>query len=53
MNLTANRKSLLKAIKTTIKSVSKLKDIPELNGILLEADAESGVISAASGLNIM
>ncbi len=46
MNLTANRKSLLKAIKTAIKSVSKLKEIPELNGILLEADAESGVISA-------
>lgn len=45
MRFTANRLLLLEAVKTVLKTVSKNKDIDEISGILIEADADSGVLS--------
>lgn len=45
MRFTANRLLLLEAVKTVLKIVSKNKDIAEISGILIEADADSGVLS--------
>lgn len=45
MKFTANRLLLYEAVKTVLKVVSKNKEIPEICGVLIEADAERGVIT--------
>lgn len=45
MKFTANRPLLLKAVKTALKVVQPSKEIPEIAGILIEADASSGLLT--------
>ncbi len=45
MNFIANRTNLHKAVKNAMRAISNNKSIPELNGLLFEADANSGIIS--------
>lgn len=45
MKLTANRTTLLHAVKTALKAVGIRKDMPEICGLLLEADADHGIIT--------
>lgn len=45
MNFIANRINLHKAVKTALRATTSVKSIPELNGLLFEADANSGIIS--------
>ncbi len=45
MNFTANRLLMYEAVKTVIKIISKNKEIPEISGILIEADADSGILT--------
>lgn len=45
MKFTANRLLLLKAVKTALKVVRPNRDIPEIAGILIEADASSGLLT--------
>lgn len=45
MKFTVNRLLLYEAVKTVIKIIKKNKEIPEISGILIEADADSGIIT--------
>ena len=45
MNFIANRTALYKAVKTAMRAISNFKGISELNGLLFEADVNSGIIS--------
>ena len=45
MKFTANRLLLYEAAKTVQKTVRQNKEIPEISGILIEADAESGILT--------
>ena len=45
MQFTANRLLLLKAMKTALKVVQPNRDIPEIAGVLIEADASSGLLT--------
>ena len=45
MQFTANRLLLLKAVKTALKVVQPNRDIPEIAGVLIEADASSGLLT--------
>lgn len=45
MKILTNRKKLLYAIKTAMKTVVEQKNNPELSGLLLEADVDSGIIT--------
>lgn len=45
MKFTANRLLMYEAAKTVMKIVSKNKEVPEISGILVEANADSGVIT--------
>lgn len=45
MRITANRINILNAVKTALKAVGNRNDLPELNGLLFEADANSGTIT--------
>ncbi len=45
MRITANRINLLNAVKTALKAAGSRNDLPELNGLLFEADANSGIIT--------
>ncbi len=45
MNFIANRTTMHKAVKNAMRAISNNKSIPELNGLLFEADANSGIIS--------
>ena len=45
MQFTANRLLLLKAVKTALKVVQPNRVIPEIAGILIEADASSGLLT--------
>lgn len=45
MRFTANRELLYEAVKTVLKTVSPNKDIPEISGVLIEANAETGVLT--------
>lgn len=45
MKFTANRLLLYEAAKTVLKTVRQNKEIPEISGILIEADAESGILT--------
>ncbi len=45
MKFTVNRLEMLDAVKTAQKAVSVNKNIPAISGLLVEADAENGVIS--------
>lgn len=45
MQFTANRLLLLKAVKTALKVVRPNRDIPEIAGVLIEADASSGLLT--------
>lgn len=45
MKFTANRLLMYQAVKTVLKAVRKSKDIPEIGGILIEADAGSGILT--------
>lgn len=43
MKFTANRLLLLEAVKTVLKVVRPNRDIPEIAGVLIEADASRPV----------
>ena len=45
MKFTANRLLLYEAVKTVIKIIRKNKEIPEVSGILIEADGNSGILT--------
>ena len=45
MKFTANRLLLLKAVKTALKVVHPNRDIPEIAGVLIEADASAGLLT--------
>jgi len=45
MRITANRTTLLNAIKTAMRALGNLKDLPELSSLLFEADANTGIIT--------
>ena len=45
MRFTVNRPEMLDAVKTALKAVTTNKTIPAISGLLIEADAENGVIS--------
>lgn len=45
MKFTANRMLLYEAAKTALKIVSNNKDIPEISGVLVEANADSGIVT--------
>lgn len=45
MKFTANRLLMYEAAKTVMKIVSKNKEVPEISGILVEANADSGVLT--------
>lgn len=45
MKFSVNRLLLYEAVKTVLKVVSKSKEIPEISGVLMEADAERGILT--------
>lgn len=45
MKFTANRLLMYEAAKTVLKTVKQNKEIPEISGILIEANAESGILT--------
>lgn len=45
MNFTADRTALHKAVKTAMKALGNMKAFSEINGILFEANVNSGIIS--------
>lgn len=45
MKFTANRLLMYRAVKTVLKAVRENIDIPEIGGILIEADAGSGILT--------
>ncbi len=45
MRITANRITLFNAIKTAMRALGNLKDLPELSSLLFEADANTGIIT--------
>lgn len=45
MQFTANRLLLLEAVKTVLKVVRPNRDIPEIAGVLIEADASAGLLT--------
>ena len=45
MKFTANRLLLLEAVKTVLKVVRPNRDIPEIAGVLIEADASAGLLT--------
>lgn len=45
MKFTVNRLLLYEAVKTVIKIIKKNKEIPEISGILIEANADSGLLT--------
>lgn len=45
MQFTANRLLLLEAVKTVLKVVWPNRDIPEIAGVLIEADASAGLLT--------
>lgn len=45
MKFTINRLQMYEAAKTVMKIVSKSKEVPEIGGILVEANADSGVLT--------
>lgn len=45
MNFTANRMLLYDAVKTVLKVVNKNKEIPEISGVLIEANADTGILT--------
>ena len=45
MNFTANRMLLYDAVKTVLKVVNKNKGIPEISGVLIEANADTGILT--------
>lgn len=45
MRITANRITLLNAIKTAMRALGNLKDLPELSSLLFETDANTGIIT--------
>lgn len=51
MKFTVNRLLMHEAVKTVIKIISKNKEIPEISGILIEADADSGILTV-TGIDI-
>ena len=45
MKFTANRLLLLKAVKTALTVVRPNRDIPEIAGVLIEADESAGLLT--------
>ena len=45
MRISANRINLSNAVKTALKAMGNMKDIPELSSLLFEADANTGIIT--------
>ena len=45
MKISANRTNLLNAVKTALRATCNMKDLPELNNLLFEADADTGIIT--------
>ena len=45
MKFTANRLLLYEAVKTVLKVVSQNKEIPEISGVLIEASADTGILT--------
>ena len=45
MKISANRTNLLSAVKTALRATCNMKDLPELNSLLFEADADTGIIT--------
>lgn len=45
MKFTANRLLMYQAVKTVLKTVKQNKEIPEIGGILIEADSNSGILT--------
>lgn len=45
MRFTVNRTEMLDAVKTALRAVSANKAIPSVSGVLIEADADNGVLS--------
>lgn len=45
MRISANRINLLNAVKTAMRALGNMKDIPELSSLLLEADSNTGLIT--------
>lgn len=45
MKISVNRVKLLNAVKTATRALCNMKDIPELGSLLLEANADSGLIT--------
>lgn len=45
MNFTVNRNEMLDAVKTALRAATNNKNIPEIAGVLVEADVNSGIIS--------
>ena len=45
MRISANRINLLNAVKTALRALGHMKDLPELSSLLFEADANTGIIT--------
>ena len=45
MKFTINRRLMYEAVKTVLKIIRKNKENPEISGILIEADADSGILT--------
>ena len=45
MRISANRVKLLNAVKTAMRALGNMKDLPELSSLLFEADADTGIIT--------
>lgn len=45
MKFTANRLLMLHAVKTSLKVISRNREIPEISGILIEADSNTGILT--------
>lgn len=45
MRITANRINLLNAVKTAMRAMGNLKELPELSTLLFEADSNTGIIT--------
>lgn len=45
MKISANRVNLLNAVKTAIRALGNIKDLPQLSSLLFEADANTGMIT--------
>lgn len=45
MKFSANRQAMMDAVKTVLKAVGNNKDIPQISGILVEANADAGILT--------